>query len=170
MLCLALLHVWAGGQVDALECSLPKELWGRDIRSVPAEMFSHCTRDASQPCPRAPDGQELGGDDGASDCVRQRYRAVSVRRAAATVVVAGVVCGVVCVMMVVAATYGCVYASLAAKYQRKKNGKAHKPPPDGAEERDPEQEEKSELLPDVARETEVMTPSVEVVLSREVCV
>ncbi|XP_062403776.1 leucine-rich repeat and transmembrane domain-containing protein 2-like [Sardina pilchardus] len=162
--------LYRGGQVDALECSLPKELWGRDIRAVPAEMFSHCTRDSSLPCSRAADGQEPGGDDGAGDCVRQRYRAVSVRRAAATVVVAGVVCGVVCVMMVVAATYGCVYASLAAKYQREKKGKAHKPPADGGEEKDPEQEEKSELLPDVARETEVPTPTVEVVLSREVCV
>lgn len=163
-----LLHGCTGGQVDALECSLPKGLWGRDIRTVPAEMFSHCVRDSFPPCSRGPDGQEPGGD-GVPDCVRQRYRAVSVRRAAATVVVAGVVCGIVCVMMVAAATYGCIYASLAAKYQREKNGKVHKRPPDGSEEKDLEQEEKRELLPVIARETEVI-PYVEVVLSREVCV
>lgn len=172
----------SGGQVDSLECSTPRELWGRDIRTVPAEMFSHCLpRGGFLPCPKGPAdvGQDLpGGAEGSSDCVRQRYRAVSVRRAAATVAVAGVVCGVVCVMMVVAATYGCVYASLAAKYQkkerkRKAKGKKRKLTLGGAstcggEERGMEAEEKSELLPDVAK-TKVAPPA-EVVLSREVCV
>lgn len=133
-----------------MECTLPKDLRGRDIRGVPVEMFNYCLQledengggggDGSRggpPCGRGalnPSGAPSisGGDDSSShaggggpggveapaDCVRARYRPVSVRRAIGTVVIAGVVCGIVCIMMVAAAAYGCIYASLMAKYQR----------------------------------------------------
>ncbi|TNN41206.1 Leucine-rich repeat and transmembrane domain-containing protein 2 [Liparis tanakae] len=34
--------LYRGGKVDAVECTLPKDLRGRDIRGVPVEMFNYC--------------------------------------------------------------------------------------------------------------------------------
>ncbi|XP_015247918.1 PREDICTED: leucine-rich repeat and transmembrane domain-containing protein 2 [Cyprinodon variegatus] len=147
--------VYRGGKVDALECTLPKDLRGRDIRSIPVEMFNYCLQledengggsegarsgqGGGPPCSRSalnpsgatpvsdnngspgvdsPSTAGGGGGEASTDCVRARYRPVSVRRAIGTVVIAGVVCGIVCIMMVAAAAYGCIYASLMAKYQR----------------------------------------------------
>ncbi|XP_037552017.1 leucine-rich repeat and transmembrane domain-containing protein 2 [Nematolebias whitei] len=147
--------LYRGGKVDAVECTLPKDLRGRDIRGVPVEMFNYCLQledenreggggegahsgqGGGPPCSRSalnPSGatpvsdnggntgddspSSIGGGEAPSDCVRARYRPVSVRRAIGTVVIAGVVCGIVCIMMVAAAAYGCIYASLMAKYQR----------------------------------------------------
>lgn len=122
--------------MDAVECTLPKDLRGRDIRGVPVEMFNYClhmdnengggaggTKVVSIPCARtttapSPENSVLQSESEPLDCAKQRYRPVSVRRAIGTVVIAGVVCGIVCIMMVAAAAYGCIYASLMAKYQR----------------------------------------------------
>nr|XP_005989511.1 PREDICTED: leucine-rich repeat and transmembrane domain-containing protein 2 [Latimeria chalumnae] len=122
--------LYRGGKIDGIECTLPKDLRGRDIRVVPAEMFNYCLQLEDEntssvdrrsgldpPCvkenPTPPATEVL------TECLpRPRYRPVSVRRAIGTVIIAGVVCGVVCIMMVVAAAYGCIYASLMAKYHR----------------------------------------------------
>ncbi|MBN3284122.1 LRTM2 protein, partial [Polyodon spathula] len=137
--------LYRGGRIDGVECTLPKDLRGRDIRNVPMEMFNYCVQlEASSlvpggegkqlPCsrgaeppppapPQPPMYPSIRHHTGVMDpmmpgCVRQRYRPVSVRRAIGTVIIAGVVCGIVCIMMVVAAAYGCIYATLMAKYQR----------------------------------------------------
>lgn len=126
----------AGGRLDQLACTLPKELRGKDMRMVPMEMFNYCSRledensssglDApGPPCTKAsPEpakpkpGAEPEPEPSTACPQKQRYRPVSVRRAIGTVIIAGVVCGIVCIMMVVAAAYGCIYASLMAKYHR----------------------------------------------------
>ncbi|XP_052366270.1 LOW QUALITY PROTEIN: leucine-rich repeat and transmembrane domain-containing protein 2-like [Oncorhynchus keta] len=138
--------LYRGGKVDGVECTLPKDLRGRDIRGVPVEMFNYCLQlddenrggggrsggkeGSSPPCGPTTGSGGTGGAPHPNlkspagdlvpvpDCVRRRYQPVSVRRAIGTVVIAGVVCGIVCIMMVGAAAYGCIYASLMAKYQR----------------------------------------------------
>ncbi|XDV25138.1 hypothetical protein PO909_029108, partial [Leuciscus waleckii] len=107
--------IYRGGYVDAVECTLPKDLRGRDIRGVPVEMFNYCLQLEDE---NGGGGAVVRTEAELPDCVKQRYRPVSVRRAIGTVVIAGVVCGIVCIMMVAAAAYGCIYASLMAKYQR----------------------------------------------------
>ncbi|XP_029455758.1 leucine-rich repeat and transmembrane domain-containing protein 2 [Rhinatrema bivittatum] len=123
---------YRGGKIDGLECTLPKELRGRDMRMVPVEMFNYCSQledengsssadQAGTPCTkgRPPLSESKAEPEQSVECLqKQRYRPVSFRRAMGTVIIAGVVCGIVCIMMVVAAAYGCIYASLMAKYHR----------------------------------------------------
>ncbi|NXD09925.1 LRTM2 protein, partial [Nothocercus nigrocapillus] len=127
---------YRGGKIDQLACTLPKELKGKDMRMVPMEMFNYCSQlddensstvldNTGPPCTKGsttPSKSKSGPEPEVEPSVgcpqKQRYRPVSVRRAIGTVIIAGVVCGIVCIMMVVAAAYGCIYASLMAKYHR----------------------------------------------------
>ncbi|XP_068517134.1 leucine-rich repeat and transmembrane domain-containing protein 2 isoform X1 [Anas acuta] len=127
---------YRGGKIDQLACTLPKELKGKDMRMVPMEMFNYCSQlddensstvldNTGPPCTKGsptPSKSKSGPEAEVEPSVgcpqKQRYRPVSVRRAIGTVIIAGVVCGIVCIMMVVAAAYGCIYASLMAKYHR----------------------------------------------------
>eukprot|EP00062_Callorhinchus_milii_P013316 gi/632961298/ref/XP_007896681.1/ PREDICTED: leucine-rich repeat and transmembrane domain-containing protein 2 isoform X1 [Callorhinchus milii] len=131
--------LYKGGKLDGIECSLPKDLRGKDLRVVPVEMFNYCVEledenkstmdvkaDPPPPCvkkEKPPPVQTTSlspmlDPTMHTQCIRQRYRPASVRRAIGTVIIAGVVCGIVCIMMVVAGAYGCIYASLMAKYHR----------------------------------------------------
>ncbi|NXF37159.1 LRTM2 protein, partial [Nyctibius bracteatus] len=127
---------YRGGKIDQLACTLPKELKGKDMRMVPMEMFNYCSQlddensstvldNTGPPCTKGsstPSKSKSSPETEVEPSVgcpqKQRYRPVSVRRAIGTVIIAGVVCGIVCIMMVVAAAYGCIYASLMAKYHR----------------------------------------------------
>ncbi|XP_015278376.1 PREDICTED: leucine-rich repeat and transmembrane domain-containing protein 2 [Gekko japonicus] len=127
---------YRGGKIDQLACTLPKELRGKDMRMVPMEMFNYCSQledensstvldNVGPPCSKGsttatkPKTSLEADEEPTVGCPqKQRYRPVSVRRAIGTVIIAGVVCGIVCIMMVVAAAYGCIYASLMAKYHR----------------------------------------------------
>ncbi|XP_042608960.1 leucine-rich repeat and transmembrane domain-containing protein 2-like [Cyprinus carpio] len=142
---------YTGGSIDSANCSFPANLHGKDLRSIPMEMFRHCyplyleTRN-----PSAAEGHQIPAGS-AGDCMRQRYRPVSVRRATATVVVAGVVCGVVCVMMVVTATYGCIYAMLMAHEQQQLiEGNSQRQQPLMVA-KEPEQDEKEDLMPTIGK-------------------
>lgn len=101
-----------------MRCSLPRDLEGRDIRSVPTEKFSMCSQKEDSEGTSGHGNRPSQPSGSSEECVRQRYRPVSVRRAHGTWIVAGMICGTVCVLMVVAAIYGCVYASIMAHYQR----------------------------------------------------
>uniref|UniRef100_A0A8B9Y8D7 Leucine rich repeats and transmembrane domains 2 n=1 Tax=Bos mutus grunniens TaxID=30521 RepID=A0A8B9Y8D7_BOSMU len=116
---------YRGGRLDQLACTLPKELRGKDMRMVPMEMFNYCSQLEDQ---NSSAGQEVSGPP----CTKaspepakpkpgpepEPEPSTASRAAIGTVIIAGVVCGVVCIMMVVAAAYGCIYASLMAKYHR----------------------------------------------------
>ncbi|XP_016425191.1 leucine-rich repeat and transmembrane domain-containing protein 2 [Sinocyclocheilus rhinocerous] len=162
--------VYTGGSIDSANCSFPANLHGKDLRSIPMEMFRHCyplyleTRD-----PSAAEGHQVPAGS-AGDCMCQRYRPVSVRRATATVVVAGVVCGVVCVMMVVTATYGCIYAMLMAHEQQQlieRNSQRQQPLMVAKE---PEQDEKEDLMPTIGKGAEATECVVWMAFPPEVCV
>lgn len=137
------------------------------------EMFRHCyplyleTR-----TPSAAEGHQVpaGAAGAAGDCMRQRYRPVNVRRATATVVVAGVMCGVVCVMMVVTATYGCIYAMLMAHEQQQltEGSSQQQQPLMGAKE--PEQDEKEDLMPTIGKGAEATECVAWMAFPPEVCV
>lgn len=122
---------YKGGKLDGIECSLPKGLRGKDLRVIPIEMFNYCIQledenkssanEKTVPAPPCVKQEVVTARPHyihTTDCIRQRYRPVSVRRAIGTVIIAGVLCGIVCIMMVVAGAYGCIYASLMAKYHR----------------------------------------------------
>ncbi|XP_070610962.1 leucine-rich repeat and transmembrane domain-containing protein 2 [Erythrolamprus reginae] len=127
---------YRGGKIDQLACTLPKELRGKDMRLVPMEMFNYCSQledensstvldnigppctKGSQTAPKPKTSPETEEEPSVGCPQKQKPRPISVRRAIGTVIIAGVVCGIVCIMMVVAAAYGCIYASLMAKYHR----------------------------------------------------
>lgn len=159
--------LYKGGHVDSINCSYPTNLQGKDLRNVPTEMFKQCYSLYFETINPSDAGQ-IGSN---VDCIRQRYRPVSVRRASGTVVVAGVVCGVVCVLMVVSATYGCVYAMLAAHEQQQlKQGNSQQQPLIVAKEPDLMKELKEDLMPNTRKEAEAPECTEWMAFPPEVCV
>ncbi|KAK3564761.1 hypothetical protein QTP86_025275, partial [Hemibagrus guttatus] len=111
--------LYRGGHVDSIECSLPAILQGRDLRIIPMDMFKHCSQHPSSDTRMLPSTKSLiVSRDSTAACIEQRPRAVNLRRATTTLVLARLVCGVVWLMMLMVAMYGCVYAILTAKYKQ----------------------------------------------------
>ncbi|XP_005163087.2 uncharacterized protein lrtm2b [Danio rerio] len=159
--------VYTGGRVDSPNCSFPTDLQGKDLASLPMELFRHCYPLQLQTRkPSAPEAHQ--GPSG--DCMRQRYRAVSVRRATATVVVAGVVCSVVCVLMVVTATYGCIYATLVAHQQQQMLQRKRQQQEPLMVEKEPAHDEKEDLMPTIGKGAEAMECVGWMAFPPEVCV
>uniref|UniRef100_A0A8C5R505 Leucine rich repeats and transmembrane domains 1 n=2 Tax=Leptobrachium leishanense TaxID=445787 RepID=A0A8C5R505_9ANUR len=148
--------LYKGGTIDELTCSTPEHLNGRDLLTVPFEMYKGCP---PSPSPyiigsshqhntehRSNNGRHGHHVDHADGMLhpecepKPKPRPASLRHAIATVVITGVVCGIVCLMMLAAAVYGCAYAAIMARYHRELKEVEHLAPAGehgSAEEREP---------------------------------
>ncbi|XP_029411254.1 leucine-rich repeat and transmembrane domain-containing protein 1 [Nannospalax galili] len=114
-----------GGVTDGVVCGVPEPWNGKDLLSIPHELYQPCPLPPSlNEQPGSPSEEALkspennSGSRNPSECeVKPKPRPVNLRRAVATVVITGVVCGIVCLMMLAAAIYGCAYAAITARYQ-----------------------------------------------------
>ncbi|XP_053326028.1 leucine-rich repeat and transmembrane domain-containing protein 1 [Spea bombifrons] len=125
--------LYKGGTIDELICNSPENRRGKDLLTLPLDIFKGCPP-ASSPSlmtnthhhsvehrSNSRHGFHADHADGSilPECEpKAKARPVSLRHAIATVVITGVVCGIVCLMMLAAAVYGCAYAAIMAKYHR----------------------------------------------------
>ncbi|XP_050996790.1 leucine-rich repeat and transmembrane domain-containing protein 1 [Acomys russatus] len=119
-----------GGVTDGAICRLPEPWKGRDLLSIPHELYQPCPLPSPDPVPSLvqqpdPAPQEAqkfpennSGPQDPLECeTKPKPKPTNLRHAVATVVITGVVCGIVCLMMLAAAIYGCTYAAITAQYQ-----------------------------------------------------
>ncbi|XP_060247660.1 leucine-rich repeat and transmembrane domain-containing protein 1 [Meriones unguiculatus] len=119
-----------GGVTDGATCRLPEPWKGKDLLSIPHELYQPCplpTPDlvpslvqqpgsAPQEAQKTPESNSEHQDP--FECeTKPKPKPTNLRHAVATVVITGVVCGIVCLMMLAAAIYGCTYAAITAQYQ-----------------------------------------------------
>ncbi|XP_026635568.1 leucine-rich repeat and transmembrane domain-containing protein 1 [Microtus ochrogaster] len=120
---------FAGGVTDSAICRLPEPWKGRDLLSIPHELYQPCPLPSPHLAPSL--GQQPGsapqeahkpsennsGQQDSPECgTKPKPKPANLRHAVATVVITGVVCGIVCLMMLAAAIYGCTYAAITAQY------------------------------------------------------
>ncbi|KAM8930091.1 leucine-rich repeat and transmembrane domain-containing protein 1 [Pelodytes ibericus] len=125
--------LYKGGTIDELICNNPENQRGKDLLSIPFEMYKDCPpltspfllanihHHSNEHRGIGRHGHPMDHADGSlhHECEQKpKPRPVSLRHAIATVVITGVVCGIVCLMMLAAAVYGCAYAAIMAKYHR----------------------------------------------------
>lgn len=156
--------------MDSTECSFPAVLQGQDLRTIPMDMFKHCSHLKSSDL-RAPTSSGIISTEGpiistdpTAACREQRPHAVTLRRAPTTLVLAWLLCSVVCLMMVAVAVYGCVYAMLVAKYKQEQLKSSPLIEVEKAEVEEKEMEPNSDKGAEAREHTEWM------VLPPEVCV
>lgn len=119
-----------GGETDGAICRLPEPWKGKDLLSIPHELYQPCplpSQDLApslvqQPSATQQDAQKSpensSGQQDPLECeTKPKPKPTNLRHAVATVVITGVVCGIVCLMMLAAAIYGCTYAAITAQYQ-----------------------------------------------------
>lgn len=165
--------------MDSIVCSLPAMLQGRDLRVIPMDMFEHCSQLPSSDIRTSPSSctsTSKGLIISTATCLDQCPRAVNLRQAPTTLVLARLVCGVVWLLMVVVAMYGCIYAMLAAKYkqeQLKRRLLLHQRPqmePNEPQHNNENEEEEKEMEPDFYKEATAGEDTEWVGLPPEVCV
>ncbi|KAM6170368.1 LOW QUALITY PROTEIN: leucine-rich repeat and transmembrane domain-containing protein 1 [Rhynchocyon petersi] len=115
------------GQTDGVICASPDTWKGKDLLTIPHELFPPCpsppldlvTSQAQQPdsAPRPPENYPEGELDHSECELKPKPRPPNLRHAVGTIVITGVVCGIVCLMMLVATIYGCTYAAITAQYR-----------------------------------------------------
>ncbi|XP_003781745.1 leucine-rich repeat and transmembrane domain-containing protein 1 [Otolemur garnettii] len=133
--------IYKGGITDGVICRSPDTWKGKDLLTIPHELYQPCPPSApdlgssqtQQPssahgaAPRPHENHSLGERD-LSECeFKPKPRPANLRHAVATVIITGVVCGVLCLMMLVAAIYGCTYAAITAQYHRGRLAQTNEP-------------------------------------------
>ncbi|XP_021087185.2 leucine-rich repeat and transmembrane domain-containing protein 1 [Mesocricetus auratus] len=116
-----------GGVTDGAICRLPEPWKGKDLLSIPHELYQPCPPPSPDLAPllvqqpgstagevHRPSESDSGWQDPPECEAKPKPKPVNLRNAVATVVVTGVVCGIVCLMMLAAAVYGCTYAAITA--------------------------------------------------------
>uniref|UniRef100_A0A8I6A2N8 Leucine-rich repeat and transmembrane domain-containing protein 1 n=2 Tax=Rattus norvegicus TaxID=10116 RepID=A0A8I6A2N8_RAT len=122
--------IFEGGETDGAICRLPEPWKGKDLLSIPHELYKPCPlrhqnlvpslvqQPGSVPQDAQKSPENNSGQHDPLECEnRPKPKPTNLRHAVATVVITGVVCGIVCLMMLAAAIYGCTYAAITAQYQ-----------------------------------------------------
>ncbi|XP_052589740.1 leucine-rich repeat and transmembrane domain-containing protein 1, partial [Peromyscus californicus insignis] len=118
-----------GGVTDSAICRLPEHWKGKDLLSIPHELYQPCPLPSPDLAPslvqqpgsapqeaHKPSENNSGQQDSLECEPKPKPKPANLRHAVATVVITGVVCGIVCLMMLAAAIYGCTYAAITAQY------------------------------------------------------
>uniref|UniRef100_A0A250XYS7 Leucine-rich repeat and transmembrane domain-containing protein 1 n=1 Tax=Castor canadensis TaxID=51338 RepID=A0A250XYS7_CASCN len=120
--------IYEGGTTDGIICGSPDTWKGKDLLTIPHELYQPCPHSSpdlasssqdqhpgSEEVPKSSENHSLGQQDLLECEAKPKPRPASLRHAVATVVITGVVCGIVCLMMLTAAIYGCTYAAITAQ-------------------------------------------------------
>ncbi|XP_055985225.1 leucine-rich repeat and transmembrane domain-containing protein 1 [Sorex fumeus] len=116
--------IYKGGVIDGVICMSPDPWKGKDLLTIPHELYQPCSFPSSDldslrvSQPGSAHQAVLRSPESRSECeLKPKPRLTNLRRAVATVVIIGIVCGIVCLLILVSTIYGCTYAALTAQNQ-----------------------------------------------------